>query len=119
MAALIGIVRAQAHTIRRATPQRTAESRCAAPTPTIAPVIVCVVLTGTPSREAISTVIPPAVSAQNPPKGRSFVILVPIVFTILHPPSAVPQAMAVYAPISTHRGMWSALGTYRKPSQPL
>jgi hypothetical protein len=36
----------------------------------MAPVIVCVVLTGMPRREAISSVMPPAVSAQNPPKGE-------------------------------------------------
>ena len=40
----------QASTIRRATPQRTAEARRAAPTPMIEPVIVCVVDTGIPMR---------------------------------------------------------------------
>src|SRR5215472_18778721 len=45
-AAAAGIVRIQAHTMRPATPQRTAESRPVAPTPTIAPVMVWVVLTG-------------------------------------------------------------------------
>src|SRR2546425_2814909 len=40
------IVSSHAHTIRPATPQRTADSRCEAPTPAIAPVMVCVVLTG-------------------------------------------------------------------------
>lgn len=39
-AADAGIVRIHAQTIRRATPHRTAESRCTAPTPTIAPVMV-------------------------------------------------------------------------------
>ena len=43
-----GIVNTQAHTICLATPQRTAERREVEPTPTIAPVIVCVVLTGMP-----------------------------------------------------------------------
>ena len=38
----------QAATMLPATPQRTARARCAAPTPTIAPVIVCVVETGMP-----------------------------------------------------------------------
>ena len=74
VAALIGIVRIQAQTIFPATPHRTAEIRLAVPTPTMAPVIVCVVLTGIPRREAISSVMPPAVSAQKPPKGRSRVI---------------------------------------------
>jgi hypothetical protein len=35
-----GIVRIHAQTTRPATPHRTADSRCVAPTPTIAPVIV-------------------------------------------------------------------------------
>ena len=43
-----GIVNTQAQTICLATPQRTAERREVEPTPTIAPVIVCVVLTGMP-----------------------------------------------------------------------
>jgi hypothetical protein len=43
-----GIVSTQAQTIRLATPQRTAERRVVDPTPTIAPVMVCVVLTGMP-----------------------------------------------------------------------
>ena len=44
-----GIVKIQAHTICRVTPQRTAESRLAAPTPEMDPVMTCVVLTGTPA----------------------------------------------------------------------
>ena len=43
-----GIVNTHAHTICPATPQRTADKRRVDPTPMIAPVIVCVVLTGTP-----------------------------------------------------------------------
>ena len=39
--------------------------------------------------------MPPAVSAQNPPNGRSLVIRLPIVFTMRQPPSAVPSAIAV------------------------
>ena len=46
MSAEAGIVSTQAQTIWPATPQRTADRRRVAPTPTIAPVIVCVVLTG-------------------------------------------------------------------------
>src|SRR5579884_1190252 len=45
-AAAAGIVTTQAQTTRPATPQRTALSRFSEPTPTIAPVMVCVVLTG-------------------------------------------------------------------------
>ena len=49
MTAEAGIVSTHAQTIRPAMPQRTADSRRVEPTPTIAPVMVCVVLTGTPS----------------------------------------------------------------------
>src|SRR5262245_18457871 len=105
MVADMGIVRIQAHRIRPATLHRTADNRFAAPTPTIAPVIVWVVLTGTPRAEARKMAPAPPVSAQNPPKGRSLVIRVPIVFTMRQPPIAVPRAMAVYAPISTQSGM--------------
>ena len=53
MNAAAGIVSTHAHTIRPAIPHRTADSRCVAPTPTIEPVIVCVVLTGMPKCVAI------------------------------------------------------------------
>lgn len=66
MNAEAGIVRIHAHTMLPATPQRTADAFCAAPTPTIAPVMVCVVDTGTPSAEAKNSVSAPPVSAQNP-----------------------------------------------------
>ena len=46
------MVSTQAQTIRPATPHFTAESRFVAPTPTIAPVIVCVVETGMPHKVA-------------------------------------------------------------------
>ena len=47
--AAAGIVSTHAHTICPAMPHRTAERRRVAPTPTIAPVMVCVVLMPTPS----------------------------------------------------------------------
>ena len=50
MKAAAGIVKIQAHTMRPATPHFTADKRRVAPTPTIAPVMVCVVETGTPVR---------------------------------------------------------------------
>ena len=71
----IGIVNTQAQMMRRATPHRTAESLFVAPTPMMAPVIVCVVETAIPARVAPNSVSAPAVSALNPPKGWSFVIL--------------------------------------------
>ena len=36
----------------------------------------------------------PAVSAHTPSNGVTFVMRVPIVFTILHPPVIVPKAIA-------------------------
>src|SRR5512143_2307075 len=91
-----GIVSTQAQTMRPATPHFTAESRLVAPTPTIAPVIVWVVETGMPDSVAPTRVRAPEVSAQKPPKGCSFVILLPIVFTIRQPPNMVPNAIAAW-----------------------
>lgn len=77
--AAAGMVSTQAHTILPATRHLTADSRVVDPTPAIAPVIVCVVETGIPDIVAPNNVIAPAVSAQNPPTGRSLVIFEPIV----------------------------------------
>ena len=94
--AVIGIVSIQAPTIFRAIPHLTAESLSVAPTPIIDEDITCVVLTGIPSPcETPNKVMAPAVSAAAPSTGVNFVILVPIVLTILHPPTIVPSAMAV------------------------
>src|SRR5579859_6852316 len=92
-----GIVNIHAHTILRATPHRTADSRCTAPTPTIAPVIVWVVLTGIPANAVPNRVRAPALSAQNPPNGLSLVIFDPMVCTMRHPPKYVPAAIAPLA----------------------
>ena len=69
-----GIVNTQAQTIFPATPHLTADIFCAEPTPTIEPVMVCVVDTGIPERFANNKVNAPALSAQKPPTGFSFVI---------------------------------------------
>ena len=90
-----GIVSAQAQTTLAATPHRTAESRLVDPTPTMAPVIVCVVLTGMPPYVAKNIVAAPAVSAANPPTGFSRVSLDPIVCTIRQPPDNVPKEIAL------------------------
>src|SRR5215207_6675893 len=74
-----GMVRIQAQMIRPAIPQRTADSRRIEPTPMIAPVIVWVVLTGTPRWVAVNSEMAPAVSAANPPTGTSLVIFDPMV----------------------------------------
>ena len=66
IAAEHGIVRIQAQTILPATPQRTAERRCIDPTPTMAPVMVCVVLTGIPSLAVKNNIAAAPVSAENP-----------------------------------------------------
>jgi hypothetical protein len=54
-----GIVSTQAQTILPARPQRTAETDCVIPTPTMEPVIVWVVDTGIPSAVARNKVIDP------------------------------------------------------------
>ncbi len=89
-----GIVKTQAQTMVPATPQRTALARCVEPTPTMAPVMVCVVDTGMPSAVARKSVNAPPVSAQNPPTGLSLVIFWPMVLTMRQPPNMVPSAIA-------------------------
>ena len=101
----MGIVRTHAHTIRPAMPHRTAESRAYDPTPMIAPVMVCVVLTGTPRAVAANSEIAPAVSAANPPTGCSRVIFDPMVWMIRQPPASVPSAIAACAAITTQNGI--------------
>ena len=94
MPADAGIVKIHAHTMLPATPQRTADAPRVVPTPTIAPVIVCVVDTGMPKCVARNSVIAPPVSAQKPPTGFSLVIVWPIVFTMRQPPNIVPRPIA-------------------------
>ena len=96
MSAVIGIVNIHAQTIFPATPQRTAESLFVAPTPTIAPVMVWVVLTGMPAMDAPIIEHAAAASALKPPMGCNLVIFVPIVFTIRQPPNIVPIAITAY-----------------------
>ena len=94
MMAAAGIVSTQATTRLKVTAQRTALTSWAEPTPTMAPVMVCVVETGMPKEEARNRVIAPLVSAQNPPTGLSLVIFWPMVLTIRQPPNSVPRAIA-------------------------
>ena len=94
-----GIVRTQAQTMRRVTPQRTAERRRVAPTPTIAPVMVCVVLTGMPKWAVASSVSAPADSAAKPPKAsylasRAFY---PLTMPLTVGPGSISVAIAVGA----------------------
>ena len=76
------MVTTQANRMPVVTFQRTAETRRAAPTPMIAPVMVCVVETGIPSQVAANSVIAPPVSAQKPCTGVSRVIRIPMVRTM-------------------------------------
>ena len=94
MSAAAGKVSTHATTMLWATFQRTAAVRRAAPTPTMAPVMVCVVETGTPNHVAKNRVLAPAVSAQNPRIGVSRVIFEPMVCTMRQPPNKVPNAIA-------------------------
>ncbi len=105
MKADAGMVRIHAHTMRPAMPHRTADRRRVDPTPTMAPVMVWVVLTGTPMAVAVKREIAPAVSAANPPTGCSRVIFDPIVWMMRHPPARVPSEMAACAAITTQNGM--------------
>src|SRR5574344_1508880 len=85
-----------AHTILRATPQRTEDIRLNAPIPTMPPVMVCVVLTGIPIKEdrKIENAAPD--SAQKPSTGLRRVTFWPMVLTIRQPPDIVPKAMAAW-----------------------
>src|SRR5690606_25284388 len=81
-----GMVRTQATSRFMVTAQRTAFTSCAVPTPTIAPVIVCVVETGTPAIVASARLRAPPIDAQDPLTGVSLVIFEPMVFTMRQPP---------------------------------
>src|SRR3954452_780313 len=94
----------QAYTIELATFQRTAETRRAAPTPTMAPVMVWVVDTGTPRKVAANSVAAPPVSAQNPCIGVSLVIRNPMVRTMRLPPIRLPTAIAAWHDSTTQNG---------------
>src|SRR3954471_19269037 len=98
---LIGIVSIQAHNSVTVTPQRTADNLFVAPTPIIEPVIVWVVLTGILKCSVRNKVIAPAVSAATPSSGVTFVMRVPIVFTIFQPPLMVPKPIAIKQEIGT------------------
>src|SRR5687768_6703837 len=99
------MVKTHAQTILPATPHLTADRRRVAPTPTMAPVIVCVVDTGVPVSVTYARVSAAPVSAQKPPTGLSLVILEPIVCTMRQPPDKVPRAIAPCALRTTHKGI--------------
>src|SRR5882757_1232298 len=70
----------------------------------MAPVMVWVVETGTPSQVAMNSVAAPPVSAQNPCIGVSLVIRSPMVRTIRQPPIKVPSAIAAWHDNTTQNG---------------
>ena len=94
MSAEQGMVNIHAQIILPATPHLTALKRLSEPTPIIEPVIVCVVLTGTPKPEEMNNIDAAPSSAQNPSIGLSLATFWPIVLTILQPPNIVPKAIA-------------------------
>ena len=70
-----------------ATPQRTAETRLAAPVPMIAPEITCVVESGKPTCDAAMITVAPTPCAAKPCAGSILMIRLPIVRMIRQPPT--------------------------------
>ena len=69
-----------------ATPQRTADTRLAAPAPITPPLITCVVESGNPKCEDARITAAPAPEAENPWAGSILMIRVPTVRMMRHPP---------------------------------
>ena len=70
-----------------ATPQRTADSRLAAPDPITAPVIVCVVESGKPTCDAARITVAPEPCAAKPCAASILWMRLPIVLMIRQPPT--------------------------------
>src|SRR5881227_1630894 len=87
-----------------ATPQRTADSRRAAPAPITPPEITWVVDSGKPTCEAARITAAPDPWAANPWAGSILMIRVPIVRMIRQPPVYVPRAIAEAAVTTTQVG---------------
>src|ERR671933_990686 len=104
MSADAGSVSTQATTMLPATPQRTAETRLAAPAPMIPPEITCVVESGKPTCDADRITAAPAACAAKPCAGSILMIRLPIVRMIRQPPTYVPAAIALAAVTTTHVG---------------
>src|SRR4051794_20184983 len=92
-----------------ATPQRTADRRLAAPAPMTPPEMTCVVDSGKPRWEAVSTTAEPAPCAEKPCAGSILMIRLPIVRMIRQPPEYVPSEIAVADEITTHVGTWKSV----------
>lgn len=88
-----GIVNTHAATIFVAVAQRTDATPFVMPTPIMAPVMVCVVLTGIPRTAVPINVNAPDVSAQNPWTGFNRANPSPKVLITFFPPTMVPKAI--------------------------
>jgi hypothetical protein len=86
MPAEAGSVRIQAITMLPATPQRTADTRLAAPAPITAPEIVWVVDSGKPTWVAARITAAPLPWAAKPWAASILMIRLPIVLMIRQPP---------------------------------
>src|SRR3954464_12855056 len=105
VSAAAGMVSTHAMTMLPATPQRTADTRFAAPAPMTAPEITCVVDSGKPTCEAARITAAPDPWAVKPWAASILMIRVPIVLMIRQPPEYVPAAMALAALMTTHVGI--------------
>jgi len=103
-----GKVKIQVKTIFLAIPHRTAERRLVAPTPMMAALIQCVVLTGIPRCEATSITVAAEASAANPWTGRKVVTLNPSVLITRHPPIRVPKLIEAAETITAQKGIWNS-----------
>src|SRR3954453_8979253 len=110
MAAEQGSVSTQAITMFPATPQRTADSRLAAPAPMIPPDITWVVDSGKPTCEAERITAAPTAWEAKPWAGSILMIRLPIVRMIRQPPTYVPSAIAVAELMTTQVGTSASLG---------
>src|SRR5919199_1893424 len=97
MAAAAGSVSTQATTMLPATPQRTADTRFAAPEPITPPEMVWVVERGNPTCEEARITAAPAPWAENPWAESILWIRLPMVRMMRPPPAYVPRAMALAA----------------------
>ena len=88
-----------------AMPQRTADSRFAAPEPITAPEITCVVESGYPKCVAREMTAPPELCAVKPCVGSIAITRWPSVRMIRQPPAYVPAAIASPAETLTQSGM--------------
>src|SRR5688572_18335649 len=89
------MVRVQGQSRLMGTPQRRGDNLVVPPTPIIGPGRVGGVLTGLPRGSGRYNVAAPAMPADTPSSGVTFVMRVPIVFAIFQTPLIVPNAIAV------------------------